>query len=199
MNKRDILTPFGITIGFIMIILAILSNGGTDEIASFVDLAGIFIVIGGLIASMLVTFRFNDLKQIGKILKAASYQNNIPLPELIELFITLSERARREGILALENNIDEIEDPFIRKGILLVVDGMEPEVIKDVLEAEIMAMEDRHYKGRILFEKAGGICPVMGRYINWFSPYAESTIQSRYFGTKHGRCITNHVIRNYFS
>ncbi|WP_156291540.1 flagellar motor protein MotP [Oceanobacillus salinisoli] len=162
MNKRDILTPIGITLGFVMIMVAILNNGGSQELTSFLDIAGILIVLGGLTASMLITFKMDQIKLTFKLLKATSYQNNLQLPELIRLFVQLSERARREGILALENDLDDIEDPFIRKGITLVVDGVEPEVIKDIMEAEIIAMEDRHYKGRALFEKAGEYAPSWG-------------------------------------
>jgi len=162
MKKRDILTPIGITLGFIMIILAIMTNGGTEEAASFIDIAGLFIVIGGLIGSMLITFNLDQIKLTGKILKEVMYKNNLQLPQLIQLFIRLSERARREGILALENEIEEIDDPFIKKGIHLVVDGIEPEVIKDIMEAEITAMEDRHYRGRALVEKAGEYAPSWG-------------------------------------
>lgn len=162
MKKRDILTPIGITLGFIMIILAIMSNGEAEEAASFIDVAGIMIVIGGLIGSMLITFNFDQIKLTGKILKEVMYKNDLKLPQLIQLFIRLSERARREGILALENEIEDIDDPFIKKGIHLVVDGIEPEVIKDIMEAEITAMEDRHYRGRALLEKAGEYAPSWG-------------------------------------
>jgi len=162
MSKRDILTPIGITFGFIIIIFAILSSGQTEDLISFIDIASIFIVLGGVIASMLINFKLNQLKLVPKLLKAANYQNNLNLNELIHLFTRLSERARREGILALENELDEVEDPFLRKGILLVVDGVEPEVIKDILEAEIIAMEDRHEKGQAIFLKAGEYAPAWG-------------------------------------
>ncbi|WP_068674766.1 flagellar motor protein MotP [Oceanobacillus sp. Castelsardo] len=162
MSKKDILTPIGITFGFIVIMLAILSSGGTEGIISFVDLSSILIVIGGLIASMLITFKMEQLKLIFKLFKATSLQNSMQLPDLIDLFSRLAERARREGILALENHLDEIDDPFIRKGILLVVDGVEPEVINDILEAEIIALEERHAKGRSLFEKAAEYAPSWG-------------------------------------
>ncbi|MFD1851069.1 flagellar motor protein MotP [Oceanobacillus bengalensis] len=162
MKKRDLLTPIGITLGFIMIIIAIITSGGIAGATSFIDIAGIFIVIGGLIASMLITFKLEQIKLTGKIIKEALYQKDMQLPELIKLFVRLAERARREGILALENELEDIEDPFIKKGVLLVVDGIEPEVIKDIMEAEITAMEDRHYKGRTLFEKAGEYAPSWG-------------------------------------
>ncbi|MFU0788417.1 flagellar motor protein MotP [Cerasibacillus sp. JNUCC 74] len=163
MRKRDILTPFGITMGFIMIMLAILTNSSTSEAANlFLDLSSIFIVIGGLIASMLINFKFEQIKLTRKVLSEAFHKNDQQLPQLIELFVHLSERARREGILALENELEEVKDPFIKKGILLAVDGIEPEVIKDILEAEIIAVEDRHYRGRQLIEKAGEYAPSWG-------------------------------------
>src|SRR5699024_5686047 len=88
--------------------------------------------------------------------------NDQGLPELIDLFIMLSERARREGILALENELENVDDPFVKKGILLAVDGIEPEVINDIMNAEITAMEERHVKGRMLIEKAGEYAPAWG-------------------------------------
>lgn len=162
MRKRDLLTPIGITIGFIMIMLAIVSDSGTEGLHRFLDIASIFIVIGGVIGSMLITFKMEQIKLAGRIIKETMYKNDMKLPELIRLFVRLSEVARREGILALENELDEIDDPYIKKGLLLLVDGIEPEVIKDIMEAEITAMEDRHYQGRILLEKAGEYAPSWG-------------------------------------
>src|SRR5690606_8159141 len=84
------------------------------------------------------------------------------LGELIETFIHLSDRARREGLLSLETELEEVPDPFIRKGILLAVDGIEPDVINDIMTAEIVAMEERHKKGRSILEKAGEYAPAWG-------------------------------------
>lgn len=162
MRKRDILTPIGITFGFIMIMSAIITSGGREGAASFLDVSSIFIVIGGLIASMLINFKMEEIKLTHKTLKEAFHKNDQQLPELIGLFIRLSQRARREGILALENEIEDVDNTFIRKGILLAVDGMEPEVISDIMNAEITAMEERHYKGRTLIEKAGEYAPAWG-------------------------------------
>ena len=162
MRKRDILTPFGITLGFVMIGMAIMSNAGRSGLASFIDIASIFIVIGGLFASLFINFKREQMKLAGKVLKESFYKNNQRLPELIDLFIRLSERARREGILSLENELDEVDDTFIKKGILLAVDGIEPEVINDIMNAEITAMEERHYKGRAIVEKAGEYAPAWG-------------------------------------
>ncbi|GGB27197.1 flagellar motor protein MotP [Virgibacillus dakarensis] len=162
MRKRDILTPIGITFGFIMIMLAILTNGGSKGAITFLDVSSIFIVIGGLIASLMINFKMEQMKLATKVLKEAFHKNDQQLPQLIKLFVQLSERARREGILALENELDEVENPFIKKGILLAVDGIEPEVINDIMNAEITAMEERHYQGRAIIEKAGEYAPAWG-------------------------------------
>src|SRR5699024_10501462 len=103
MRKRDILTPFGITLGFVMIGMAIMSNAGRSGLASFIDIASIFIVIGGLCASVFINVKRQHMKLAGKVLKDSFYTQNHRLPELSDLFIRLSERARREGSLSLEN------------------------------------------------------------------------------------------------
>ena len=162
MRKRDILTPIGITFGFIMIMSAVITGGGKEGAASFLDISSIFIVIGGLIASMLINFKMEEIKLTHKVLKEVFHKNGQQLSELIGLFIRLSERARREGLLALENELEDVENTFVRKGIILAIDGIEPEVIHDIMDAEITAMEERHYKGRSLIEKAGEYAPAWG-------------------------------------
>lgn len=162
MKKRDFLTPIGITFGFVMIMIAILLSGGREGISTFIDVAAILIVIGGLIGSLLINFKFEQIKLVPIVLREAFRKKDQNLTELIQLFIHLSERARKEGILSLELEVDEIEDEFIKKGILLAVDGIEPEVINEIMNAEIAAMEERHYKGRIIIEKAGEYAPAWG-------------------------------------
>src|SRR5699024_11551413 len=67
-----------------------------------------------------------------------------------------------KGILSLEGEIEEVDDEFVKKGVLLAVDGIDPEVINDIMNAEIMAMEERHYKGRAIIEKCGEYAPAWG-------------------------------------
>src|SRR5690625_2982946 len=162
MKKRDILTPIGITLGFIMIGMAIVTNAGSSGFTAFLDVASILIVIGGLVASLLINFKKEQIQLATNVIRESFYKNDQRLPELIALFIHLSERARREGILALENELEEVDDAFLRKGMMLAVDGIEPEVINDIMNAEIIAMEERHYKGRVIIEKAGEYAPAWG-------------------------------------
>ncbi|GEM05578.1 hypothetical protein HMI01_25660 [Halolactibacillus miurensis] len=162
MKKTDILTPIGITLGIAMISFGIISSAGLGGFVAFVQLASIIIVIGGLMAAILINFNIDQVKSMGRVVKESFSQNEMDLEGLISLFERLSERARREGLLALETELENVEDPFIKKGILLAIDGIEPEVIHDIMNAEITAMEDRHSKGRLILEKAGEYAPAWG-------------------------------------
>ncbi|MBB6452138.1 chemotaxis protein MotA [Salirhabdus euzebyi] len=162
MKRRDILTPIGIFIGLTMVLFGIYTNGGLGGVASFVDVASILVVLGGLCAAIIVNFSIKELKLTLKVFKEAFRKSENDLKSLIDLFVTLSEKARREGLLALENEIEEVEDPFIKKGVLLAIDGIEPEVINDIMSAEIAAIEERHQKGRAIIQKAGEYAPAWG-------------------------------------
>ena len=80
----------------------------------------------------------------------------------MNLLVSLAEQARREGLLALDAAVAEIDDEFTRKGLQLVVDGIDPDLVRDVLEAEIDGMIARHHRACAPFEKAGGFAPTMG-------------------------------------
>ncbi len=80
----------------------------------------------------------------------------------VSLLVSLAEQARREGLLALDQRVAEVDDDFTRKGLQLVVDGIDPDLVRDVLEAEIDGMTARHHMGATIFEKAGGFAPTMG-------------------------------------
>jgi chemotaxis protein MotA len=82
--------------------------------------------------------------------------------EMIEEIVSLAEKARREGLLYLENYLENVDDPFLRKGLQLVIDGAEPEVVKGVLETEMYALEQRHRVAHEFFESAGSFAPTMG-------------------------------------
>lgn len=162
MKRRDILTSFGILFGLLMISFGIFSNAGLKGFLSFINIPSLIIVLGGVIAGILINFNVDQVKLMGKVVKESFRKNHYDLPELIALFEQLSERARREGLLALENELEEVEDPFIKKGVLLAIDGIEPEVIQDIMNAEIIAMEDRHTVGRKILQKAGEYAPAWG-------------------------------------
>ena len=80
----------------------------------------------------------------------------------VDRLVDFAERARREGLLALDDAVQQIDDPFVRKGMQLVVDGTDPEVVREILEAELDGMAARHKAGAAPFVQAGGFAPTLG-------------------------------------
>lgn len=162
MKKFDLLTPVGILVGTMMIFFGIFSNAGFGGMTFFIQVSSVVIVIGGLIGALFINFSITDLKLTPKVIRETFSTDDQDLHGLIQTFVNLSTTARREGLLALENGIEDVNDPFIKKGILLAVDGLEPDVIKDIMTAEVVALEERHRKGRAIIEKAGEYAPAWG-------------------------------------
>lgn len=162
MRKLDMLTPIGLVFGVLMVIFGVVATGGFSGINSFFDPASIFIVFGGVIAGLLVSFPLKELKHVFIVIKKGFSHEEKSIQQLIQTFVKLSDRARREGLLSLEIELAKEPDSFVRKGIILAVDGMEPAMIQDIMEADILAMEERHKKGRSILEKAGEYAPAWG-------------------------------------
>ncbi|PYZ93780.1 motility protein A [Salipaludibacillus keqinensis] len=163
MKKIDLLTPVGIFIGLTAVFTAIYTNAaGAGNLTDFIQIASLLIVLGGLSSAILINFSIADLKLLPKVIKETFQTKDQDLQALIDTFVDLSAKARREGLLALEAGLEDVDDPFIEKGVLLAVDGIEPDIIKDIMMAEVIAMEERHRKGRVILEKAGEYAPAWG-------------------------------------
>ena len=105
----------------------------------------------------------NQLKNLPKLIKMVFFKPALhEKADLLNMFIELSQIARREGILALESKVQDIEDPFFRTGLGMVIDGMDPEFVGDVLDAELAVMQERHAEGRSMLEQAGLYAPTLG-------------------------------------
>jgi chemotaxis protein MotA len=103
-----------------------------------------------------------SMKKVPTLFKLIMNAEPQDLRGRMDLLVSLAEQARREGLLALDAQLSEIEDDFTRKGLQLVVDGTDPELVRDILEAETAGMSSRHAVGAAPFEKAGGFAPTMG-------------------------------------
>ncbi|MFD3157475.1 motility protein A [Haloimpatiens sp. FM7330] len=165
MKKQDIMTTVGLIAGFLAITMGIVT-GGEGSIAvklkTFFDIGSIFITVGGSFFALLVNYPLGQIKKLMKINIQAFKEPNVDGADNIAKFINLSRKARREGLLSLEDSIQEIDDTFLKKGLQMVVDGIEPETIKDVMELEISEMERRHNMGAGLFKSWGAYAPAFG-------------------------------------
>lgn len=155
----DLGTTTGIIVGFAMIIIAIQIGGG---IKFFIDVPSILIVMGGTIASTLISFPVGRVFGVMSVVRNAFLQKNLMPSETIDNLVKFAEKARREGILSLENAVEEVDDDFLKSGIRLAVDGVEPELIKDILETELAFIEDRHKIGQSIFQTMGTYAPAFG-------------------------------------
>jgi chemotaxis protein MotA len=156
----DLGTIGGLALGVFMLVLGIIIQGA--GFSYYLSLTSILITIGGSAASVIVS---NPLARVLGILRYVNHALRIPNYEeerIIARLVAFSEKARREGLLALEDDLEEVEDDFLRKGIQLVVDGTDPEIIKSILNTELSKIQERHEAGIKLFDDWGKFAPAWG-------------------------------------
>lgn len=146
----DITTIFGL----IAVILVMAKAVAGDPVGFYDGLSLLIVLVGG-IAATLVAYRLQDVIAIFGILKNAFVARSTPPAELVEKNVAFAETARREGILALEQAVKEVKDPFMATGIRLAVDGTEPELVQTILETELSFLEERHNQGQRLLKTLG--------------------------------------------
>lgn len=158
----DIATLGGLLIGAVMVVVGILTSGGVSAFDNFLDLPSVFITIGGSMSSVMTSHKMSDFLSG---LKSASlpFKNKVMDPGItIKAVIDLSNVGRKEGLLALEEAANNIEDEFMKKGIMLVVDGTDPELVRAILETDLMCLEDRHKSTIGFWEKWAEQGPAWG-------------------------------------
>lgn len=156
----DITTIGGLILGVGAILVSFIMEGG--HLSAIVQPPAMLIVIGGTLGASVVTTSLKTLTSVPTYLRLA-FTGQSPNPLLtIDTIVRLSEKARKEGILGLENDMHKIRDPFFKKAVQLLIDGTEGSVLKGILETEIAYIEDRHKKGILFFQKMGGFSPTLG-------------------------------------
>lgn len=156
----DITIIIGILAGVAALIGGFLWEGG--HIGGLMQGAAALIVFGGTVAAVLISFPLSRLRTIPAALRLAFGRSVRSPGELIDSLVDMSVIARRDGVLALERVSDEHADPFLREGMQMVVDGTDPEMVRQILELEIQAAEQKHEGYAKIFESAGGYAPTMG-------------------------------------
>ncbi len=153
-------SAIGIGAGVFALLFASMMEG-TQPMAFF-NIPALIIVLVGTGAATLSSVGMDTMKKIPALYKMAFGPPELDMRGRVELIVSLAEQARREGLLALDAQLAEIDDDFTRKGLQLVVDGTDPELVREILDAEIDGMTTRHAAGANAFEKAGGFAPTMG-------------------------------------
>lgn len=155
----DIATVLGIVSAFGLVLVAILMGGG---IGLFINYPSLMIVIGGTLGTTMINYPLKEVIGVISVVKNVFFTKVSSAKDIIKQFIDFSNKARREGILALESEVTNLNEEFLQKGIQLSIDGLEPQSIREILETEISYIQDRHKLGAEVFTTMGTYAPALG-------------------------------------
>ncbi|HEY7934577.1 MAG TPA: flagellar motor protein [Solirubrobacteraceae bacterium] len=153
-------TAIGIGVAFGSLLLSSMMDGTSP--AAFLNLPALIIILGGTGGVTLASVGMASMKRVPNLYKMVFSAEPPDTRGRLDLLVSLADQARREGLLALDAQLGEVEDPFTRNALQLVVDGTDPEMVHTILEAEVDGMAARHEAAAAPFEKAGGFAPTMG-------------------------------------
>ncbi|MDO3413152.1 flagellar motor stator protein MotA [Saccharibacillus sp. CPCC 101409] len=151
----------GLILALISIFVGMILKGA--PLSSLIVPAAYLIILGGTAATIFIGFPMSDLKSFPKLIKLFLFkQKLIDKTQLVSMFMEWASITRREGLLALESKVDEIDDDFLRNGMRMIIDGNDQDFVSDVLLEDIHAMEERHRTGAQIFAQAGMYAPSLG-------------------------------------
>ena len=158
----DLASILGLLLCLVMFIYGIIDNAGASNFGRYLDLPSAIITFGGSFFAVLASFSLSDftggLKSFMLVFKAPSTD----VRGMIQKIIDLSNVSRKEGLLSLEEAAGDLEDEFMKKGILLIVDGTDPELVRGIMETELISTEDRHKSKINFWETLGAMGPAWG-------------------------------------
>lgn len=154
----DISSILGLVIGAGVILWGI----GFGSLGNFWDPSSLAIVIGGTVSAVIASYPLSRLKQLIKHSKILISGGKYRPEEAIDKLVELAQLARKNGLLALEEQANQLEDPFFKQGILLVIDAMDEEKVRAMLEQEIDNMIERHEASAEIYDKAAAFAPAFG-------------------------------------
>jgi len=155
----DLSSVIGLIAGIVVVVVTIMISG---SLAGYVDIPSIICTFGGAIAMTVMAFPANKLREGFAAVKYVFLYTETNAEDIIKSIIGLANIARKEGLLALEEAAQELKDDFLQKGILLIVDGTDPELVRNILETELAFIEDRHKSNQGVYEYLGSIGPGFG-------------------------------------
>jgi chemotaxis protein MotA len=161
----DIATVIGLAVGWGALLLSLLleANFDVSALAAYANGPGLLIIVGGTAGAVLVSFTMEDMKNLVAVLRNAFQSKTVFNPVgTVAQMVGYAGKARREGLLGLEEDIQTIEDPYLKKGLQLVVDGTDMEMIREILETDTAFMQQRHKVGSDIMTAAGGFAPTLG-------------------------------------
>jgi len=158
----DIATVLGYVLGFGLILWSMSHAGGLAALKLFVHPPAAAVVCGGSFAAILIHFPLADVKNVFKVI-LKNFVNKLPNPdEQIEQIVEYANLARKEGLLALEGKVKDVDDRFFAKGLQLVIDGFSANTVRDILELDAEVEKQRHSVGKSMLQQLGTFAPAFG-------------------------------------
>lgn len=162
----DLLSILGFVLGIGFILISIMLGDGWElvpkQLEGFFDIPSIMIVVGGTIAALMISFPLKSFAKIPKHLKIIFSPKKYNPQQYIEQIVFFAKEARINGLLALEDKLSETKDKFLKNSILLVVDSVEPEKVRTLLNKELEYLEERHAQDIAFYNKAAEYSPAFG-------------------------------------
>ena len=169
----DITTIIGWVLGIGVLVFGIMYDKGdpengvaaqmiVDNLFNFIDVPSIAVVLGGCISGLMVAFPLNVFAKIPRHLKIMFLPTKYRPQDYITQIVDLATEARINGLLSLEGKLNETKDEFLKSSMMLVVDAVEPDKVKQLLETELEYLDERHAQDRAFYDKAGAFGPAFG-------------------------------------
>lgn len=156
----DLTTIFGLLLGIGALIVAFLLEGG--RVSALFQLPAVILVVFGTFGAATITTSVRQLLSLPQILKVAFLERRLNPHDLINTIFELAHKTRKLGLLSLEQELEKIKDPFLRKALRLAIDGFDTQKIREILDIEMSYIEERHKAGAVFFQKLGGFSPTLG-------------------------------------
>lgn len=156
----DLATIIGFFLAWGAFFGSVMIEGG--NLKSFANPSAILLVFGGTLGATTMSFPLSQIMKLPMITKNAVLGAPPDLAKTITTLVMFAERARREGLLALEDEARKIDDSFLQKGVQLAVDGTDPELVRAILQTEIAYVQERHSTGANIYATMGGFAPTLG-------------------------------------
>ena len=153
----------GTVIGLVLIMALLLGSMTMGVgVGAYLDAPSALIVVGGSIGALMISFKPSQMKQFTKIFMIAIKPPQEDIPALVKKLVDFATKARKDGILALESDVNNEENAFLKKGLSMAIDGSEPDVIRELLEIEMEQTNSRHKIHGSIFGQWSGLAGAMG-------------------------------------
>jgi chemotaxis protein MotA len=156
----DLATIVGLILAWASVISLVYIEGGS--LGSLMNMGAGILVIGGTLGATMIGSAKEDLLDLPNVMRNAFLGKNQPLDATINTLVNLSRTVRKEGLLSLEKLSESISDPFFKKAIQIVVDGLDADQVRTILETDLELLEERHKRGQRFFTVMGGFSPTLG-------------------------------------